>query len=124
MSRSPLPRDERGTLVVARDCGTEHFELALIADLSAEPRLPQQLFRLRERRIGDDDQPIGEHGVEVRLGHVERELRALRGELDFGGCAAALWRRFLPGDAAAGVDVLRDGRVRACMSYARRSRPC
>ena len=101
------PSDEHGTLVVAGHRGAEQIELAQIPHLSRDRGLTQEFLRLRERRVRDDDEAVGEHRVEVGLRHVERELRALRTEIDLRGPLLRVGGGGLSGDASTRVDALR-----------------
>ena len=81
--------DERRPLVVARDLRAQQVELRHVADLAPELRLLEHELGLRERRLRDRDETVGERRVEVGLGDVELHLRALR--FDSRCCAERSW---------------------------------
>jgi hypothetical protein len=101
-----LARDQHRALVVARDGGAQQVELALVADAARDSGLPEQFLGLGEGGVGDGDEAIREHGVEVGLRDVERELGALRAEIDFRGALSGFGCRREGSDAAARVDRL------------------
>jgi hypothetical protein len=82
--------DDHGPQVVARHLGAQQVELRLVPHLPRQLRLPQRGLRLRQRGLGDVHQLVGEPGVEVGLRHVQRQLRALRGQGDLGHAARRL----------------------------------
>jgi hypothetical protein len=113
--------DQRRPLVVARDLRADQLELGLIAHLAGEARLGQDELRLLERLARDRDELVGEHGVEVGAGHVQRGLRALGADVDFRGAHLRARCAHLGANPAAGEQVSARGRARPTTRCSRRS---
>ena len=100
--------DQHRHLVVARHLRAQEIELRRVPHLAAELRLRERRVRLRERRRGNGDEPVGELRVVVRLRHVERELRVRGREPNRRAPPAGVRRPVLRSDAAAREEVLRE----------------
>ncbi len=93
-------------LVVTSHLSPQELELGNVSDGLVELNLPENVFSLRERRIGDRNEPVSESGVVVRLRHVENVLRALRSQLDIRGASPGGSSFILRGDSSASEDIL------------------
>ena len=75
--------------------------------------LPQRGAGLLERRGRNGDQPLAEHGVVVRLRHLEQQLRPRRRQSELRRLVPGSRERDLRAVAAAGIQVLRKRQRRA-----------
>ena len=100
--------NDRGALVVARDASPQHFELGNLADLELQLDLPQRLGGLRQRGVGDRDEPIAQGRIVERRRHVEVQLRTRRRHSEGGRVAAGAGLSLLRPQAAAVVDALQE----------------
>ena len=100
------PLDQHGHLIVACHLRAQEVEFGGVSNFPPELRLRECRIGLRQRRLRDHDQPIGELRIVVRLRHVQRELRLRGRQAD--GCAspAGVCGSVLRGDSTAREQVL------------------
>ena len=100
--------DHGRPLVVPIDPGAEPIELGLATGLSTQGDTSQRRLRLCERGLRDGDQLVAERRIVEGLGDLEDRLGPGRRDGDVGRLTADRRQGALGGDAAAGVEVLRD----------------
>ena len=105
--------DARRLQRVAIDLGAQQLELRDQAGLALGARLLQRARRLRQRLVGDAEDPIGQRRVVERLRHVERELGLGLPDRQRRRFAAEPRLALERALAAAGVDQLREREAEA-----------